>query len=703
MTTSSLAARVSLPRRRVLALERGRVAEIALGGLVAVSAAVRVLAASGARVPRLFPDEYIYSALARGLAETGRLEIRGHAAHFPALLEPVITAPFWLGGDPAFAYRATLFMHAVAMSLAAVPVFLLARRLGLGDRVALVCALLAVTAPALVYTSYLTADAVGYLLALTSVATFVRVLERPTRTTQAALVLLSGLTALARLEYAVLPLVFVLAAVVVEGGSPRRVLRRYPVTLGLFALVLAALLLSGPQHVLGYYHGVANLSIRPIAIAHWVAVDGALLALSLCAVAPGALIGVLAGMIRPRSRGEAAFCAVTAFLGLGLLLEAALFASNGSERFQERYLIALAPLAAPAFALSLARGRRGRALAAGAAGALLLYAVRVPVTGYVFGTDRQDSPFLIGIHWLEQVLGLATADLVVALTAGAGAVVAGLAAAWPRTWRLPALAVAVAASILVSYATVSADRTSAWAAREAYLPTDVSWVDSAHLGPVDVLVLPDTLRAVVSEHLFWNRSLRNVLLFPKVAEPDVFASARVRVLPDGRIRAGRGIVHSPLLVEEYAASATLAGATRVRTTPLTSLWRPDGIPRLSTLTVGRYFDGWLAGDSRITIWPDADGRAKGTLRLRLSLPAHVLAGVVLLRAPGMPGRRVAVGSGDHVQVAIPVDSPAKWTLDIRSTTYRTLTDGRDVSVRASRPVFDRAPALKTSSSAADRP
>jgi hypothetical protein len=703
VTTSSLARRVAAPRRRALTLERARAAELAVAGLVAVSAAVRAFAASGARVPRLFPDEYIYSALARGLAESGRLEIRGHAAHFPALLEPILTAPFWLGGDPAFAYRATLLMHAVAMSLAAVPVFLLARRLGLGDRVALVCALLAVTAPALVYTSYLTAGAVGYLLALTSVATFVRVLERPTRATQAALVVLSGLTALARLEYAVLPLVFVLAALVVERGSLRRVLRGYPIALGLFGLPLVALLLSGPHGVLGYYHGVASLAIRPASIAHWVAVDGALLALSLCAIAPGALIGVLAGLIRPRSRSEAAFCAVATFFGLGLLLEAALFASNGSERFQERYLIALAPLAAPAFALSLGRGRRGRALAAGAAGALLLYAVRVPVTGYVFGSGRQDSPFLTGIHWLEQQLGLSTADLLVAAVAGAGAVVAGLAAAWPRTWRLPAFAVAVTASILVSYATVSADRTSAWAARESYLPTDVRWVDSAHLGPVDVLVLPDTERAVVSEHLFWNQSLRNVLLFPHTAEPDVFASTRIHVLPDGRIRAGDRIVRSPLLVEEYAASATLAGATRVRTTPLSSLWRPNGIPRLSTLTVGRYFDGWLAGDSRITIWPGADGRVKGTLHLRLFLPAHVLAGVVLLRAPGMPARRVAVGSGGHVRVAIPVDASTTWTLTLRSTTYRTLTDGRDVSVQASRPVFDRTAALKTGPPAADRP
>ena len=45
--------------------------------------------------PRLFPDEYIYAQLANSIAH-GRLTIRGQSAHFPALLEPALAAPFWL-------------------------------------------------------------------------------------------------------------------------------------------------------------------------------------------------------------------------------------------------------------------------------------------------------------------------------------------------------------------------------------------------------------------------------------------------------------------------------------------------------------------------------------------------------------------------------------------------------------------------------
>ena len=132
-----------------------RIAELGVAGrIVAISFAARSVAAlRSTRPAATSPTSTSTASLARGLAETGRLEIRGHAAHFPALLEPILAAPFWLGGDPAFAYRATLLLHAardVARRRAGLP----ARR---GRRArrphSALCALLAVAAPALVYTS----------------------------------------------------------------------------------------------------------------------------------------------------------------------------------------------------------------------------------------------------------------------------------------------------------------------------------------------------------------------------------------------------------------------------------------------------------------------------------------------------------------------------------------------------------------------
>ena len=135
-----VAERPALAAARVAAIP----ARIGLPAIVLTSFALRLAAAFTHATPLYFPDEYIYGALGRSLAASGRLAIRGSSAHFPALLEPLLTAPFWLFGDPLVAYRLTQGLNAFAMSVAAVPVYLLARRLGLGSGLALGAAALAV-------------------------------------------------------------------------------------------------------------------------------------------------------------------------------------------------------------------------------------------------------------------------------------------------------------------------------------------------------------------------------------------------------------------------------------------------------------------------------------------------------------------------------------------------------------------------------
>ena len=57
--------------------------------------AVRLLLVWQLATPNYFPDEYLYAALARSLAGFHGASVRGHAAHFPALLQPLLTAPAW--------------------------------------------------------------------------------------------------------------------------------------------------------------------------------------------------------------------------------------------------------------------------------------------------------------------------------------------------------------------------------------------------------------------------------------------------------------------------------------------------------------------------------------------------------------------------------------------------------------------------------
>ncbi|HMB79558.1 MAG TPA: hypothetical protein VKI43_05805, partial [Vicinamibacterales bacterium] len=138
---------------RARTLARGLTARVVLTLVVAGSFVVRVVASAAHPVPRYFPDEYLYTAIARALASGHLPAVRGHAVQFPALLEPLLAAPLQALFPPEAAYRLTQMENALLMSLVAVPVYLLARRLSLSARYALACAVFAVAIPDLVYSS----------------------------------------------------------------------------------------------------------------------------------------------------------------------------------------------------------------------------------------------------------------------------------------------------------------------------------------------------------------------------------------------------------------------------------------------------------------------------------------------------------------------------------------------------------------------
>jgi hypothetical protein len=83
-------------------------------------------------------------------------------------------------------------------------------------------AALAVASPDLFFASFVLADPLAYPLVLTTLYVAVCALSRPSRGTQIAFVVLAALTALTRIQYALLPIVFVAGAIVVERGSLRR-------------------------------------------------------------------------------------------------------------------------------------------------------------------------------------------------------------------------------------------------------------------------------------------------------------------------------------------------------------------------------------------------------------------------------------------------------------------------------------------------
>src|SRR5262249_28941418 len=154
----------------------------------------------------------------------------------------------------------------LAMSLAAIPVYLLAVRLGLSRRIALALAGLAVLVPHLLFSSFFTSEPFSYPPVLAAGGTPAGPPPGPSLRAQLAFVGFAALAALTRAQLAVLPVVFVLA-VLVLGLVERRVrstLREQLLPLGILLIPLLGLGLVGPRHVLGFYRSVLHLHLHPI-------------------------------------------------------------------------------------------------------------------------------------------------------------------------------------------------------------------------------------------------------------------------------------------------------------------------------------------------------------------------------------------------------------------------------------------------------
>ena len=679
-----MAADAALPAvHRTFALSRGLTARVGLTLLVVGSFAVRVVASAAHPVPRYFPDEYIYTAIARALG-TGHLPaVRGTSAHFPALLAPLLAAPLQALCSPALAYRLTQVENSLLMSLAAVPVYLLARRLSLSARYALACAGFALVIPDLVYASYTLADPVAYPFALAAIAAGVAALERPTRRGQILFLAFAFLATFARVQYIVLPAAFVVAAFAVDG---RRALRTQRLPLALFGLPVLAALALGPSHVLGYYSHVVHLHVGG-ALVHWAALD-----LLLLALATGVVLvpGAVAALVRPRSRGEKAFAVLTAVFTAGLLLEAALYASNGSARFQERYLFSLLPLVPVAFGLYLKNGRPLKLPVALLSVALLALSARLPLSGYAEALGKTDSPFLFAVFRLERLVGTANGSLVVAVLVALGAL--GAIAVSRGANAKVAFGGALAFVVLTSFGAVINDASNSKQIRHDYLPANASWVDSFGLRDVTLVQTVGSPPDRAIEQLYWNRSVAHEALLGDALPTDVYAAPRIHVAADGTL----GRVPGSVLVQGYAATVRFQNATLLSRAGSFSLWSADSAPKLSLLEQGRYSDGWLGQSGRIAVWPAAPGRSRGMVRFTLSLPAGAQPVTVSFGKV-----HYLVAPGERTTVVYTIDQRGPWSLAFKAHGGRYLEDLRSVSVQSTPPVLERsgAPTLRDTASA----
>lgn len=671
----------------------------ALVALVGASFVIRTALAWLRSVPALFPDEYIYSEIGRSIADSGRPLIRGGPAHFPALLQPIVTAPAWLIGDVGLSFRIVQMIGALAMSLAAVPVFLLARRLGLGGRIALALAAFTLLVPDLLYASFVSSEALAYPLVLASVYAATRAIAVPTRRAQLLFVACAVLATMARIQFAALPVVFVLAAALV-GARERRVkeaLREQALALGIFAVAAAGVLASGPTHSVGVYRWLFGFHTGPLGIVHWAALDAMTLAYTAgWIIVPGALLGVWLTLSRPRSTDELAFAVVAVLLVAALFFEAGLLQASldlGQE-IQERYVFYAAPLLGLFFALYAARGWPLRIPHLALAAALLLVSVRLPLSAYSVASTIDGSPILFGVYWLTGKLGKpGDASVVIAAAAGLMTLVAVLASRRPRLGTPVVLGFALLATGVASAGAVALDVQTTAALKKAYLPSDPSWVDRADVGHVTLVQSYSGVRAISLQELFWNRSITRVVLLPGGSKFDNFRTEQSRIAKDGRIVVGGRPVGGPLLVDTYGSTVRLRGMHTLQSGPTASLVLPrrSEKPRVAFYALGRFYDGWLADNGVMFAWPKAGERVvSGWLTMRLTAVPTIGPVTMTFRPSKAERVRVRLVPGKTRRVRIAVCTPGRAHVTYRSDT-RGLIGLRVVSVRSTAPVFTPSP------------
>ncbi len=521
-----------------------------LAGIVILSVVVRIALARRIVAPWIMVDELVYSELAKSVAANGQFLVRGVPSHGYGFVYPVLIAPAWkLFGPIPDVYAAAKAINGVLMSLAAVPAYLLARRL-LPVRLSLVAAGLTVLVPSMLYTGMLMTENAFYPIFLAASLLLVVTLERPTPLRQIGLLAVCALAFETRAQaVALVPAVATapLLLALVERRGLRRGLWPFATLYGLLAggalaaLAGTAALGRSPLSLLGAYRAATNSTYTVGGVLHFFLYHVAGLDLYLGIVPFAALLAI---WLAPRGLTPAAraFACASFALAVWLLAEVAAFASESFvDRIEERNMFYLAPLALIAL-LGLAadgivpKGRRPLIAAAALAGILPVF---IPFTRFITTSAVSDTFSLLPWWWaqdnlihLSQVRWVA---LGVSLAAGAVFVLL------PRRYALvlPALVGAyfVTTALVVENGRHGIHKTtvgSLWAGTHLAHP---DWIDRAvgRNASVAVLWTGATTAYPVWENEFFNRSVGTIYDVDGAARPDPLPETPVSRAADGRL------------------------------------------------------------------------------------------------------------------------------------------------------------------------
>jgi glycosyltransferase involved in cell wall biosynthesis len=652
-----------------------------LAALVVVSAVFRYGLSRRVVAPWIMVDELIYSELAKSFAETGSFLIRDthHGAY--GVVYPLLIAPAYrVFGFVPDAYAAAKTIGSVLMSLTAIPVYFLARRL-VPPLLSLIAAALAVAVPSMMYTGTLMTETVFYPIFACVALALVLMLERPTMWRQVLLLGLCVLAFLTRSQAIVLIPAVATAPLLLAWLDHRglRMLKDFRVLYGVLAAgvvgVLGIQLARGksPYDVLGSYSVTGHADYHVGQVLKWLLYHVAELDLYL-GILPFAALLLLTLIGRSLDRPLRVFLAAALPLTSWLALEVAAFASALSPRVQERNLFYVAPLFLIALLAWIDRGmpRPPRAVAAAAVLAAALPGF-LPYHRLIDVSAESDTLALLPLWWLqEHIVALDTIVVVVVIAAAVLALVFCLLS--PRyALVLPALVV-----IWFAFATERIERfshgfpkASVGALFQGITNPDRDWVDAVAGRNGDVAFVfsgkdPTQQPLTLWENEFFNRSIGPVY---DLEQPSMggLPETHVTQRADGVLLAdGRPVRHDFVLSEE---SVPLAGEIVARDERKgMALRRTDGPLRIGFRVSGLYpNDTW-------------SGRRVTYTRLRCTggtVTAEVASDPNLFTRPQTvsgEGRRVTFDPADTASLSVPL-RPRDGTCRVTFTVSPTAVPG----------------------------
>lgn len=538
--------------------------------VVGLSTLVRGAIALGVPSPWILPDEIVYSELAKSIAGGHRPEVRGIPVFGWGEVYPTLVAPAWALVDSTVdAYRTTLFVNGLLMSLAAVPAYLLARMF-VSRRGAVLVAVMTVLVPSMAYTGVVMTENAFYPVFVLTVLLVARAVERPTAGRQALVLGALVLVAFTRIQGLALAGAYVAAAVLYGVAGPRTertsYLRRFAPTAALLlvaGLAPAAASLARGDGPFGWLGARSSTfaGFHASEVPEWFLylASDLILYVAVIPVAAAAVVtvrGLRRGASeRSRLYAAVALSTVVAMLGSVALVSAALDV-DGTENLNERYVFYVVPLLFLGLALWLEqRSALRRRWAWAVVAACCVAVVALPIDRLHYNSGFQSLALIPWIVVPISGLALAAATGVFVLACGA----LWVTCSWERSgrlWLVVGAWMSVVALLTVGSNTVSAGD----AASHAFGGQSPEWVDAAVPRGASVAIVwdersapvdrpgPVSFRLMVLEE--FNRSLGTVYRIGRPTYYETFLpTVPVRVAADGTLlRNGRPLRAAFVLV-----------------------------------------------------------------------------------------------------------------------------------------------------------